>query len=172
MKTLYARVLNSEERSTLQQGLKAQRGSEVRRSQIILLSADEHWQVSDIARQVGLSGQQVRRVLHAFNGQGMIGLQIRSRARQDDQRAFSDAAATRLKDIVHLSPRTFGYDTSLWTLALLAAVSYREGLTEWVVHLDTISETLKRMGVSWQRAKHWIHSPDPHYATKKSVGIG
>ena len=33
---------------------------------------------------------------------------------------------------------------------------------------ETIRETLKRLKVSWQRAKHWITSPDPAYARKKS----
>jgi hypothetical protein len=33
---------------------------------------------------------------------------------------------------------------------------------------ETVRATLARMGVRWQRAKHWIHSPDPGYARKKA----
>jgi hypothetical protein len=31
---------------------------------------------------------------------------------------------------------------------------------------------LAQEGITWQRAKHWITSPDPHYTAKKSDAIG
>ena len=30
-------------------------------------------------------------------------------------------------------------------------------------------QTIKRLDVSWKRAKHWITSPDPVYARKKTT---
>ncbi len=107
-----------------------------------------------------------------FWGYGLGCLQPKSRARQDDQRAFDDPARERLKELIRLSPRVVGYDTSLWTLKLLAQVSYAEGLTQRVVHSDTISETLRSMGIGWKRAKQWIRSPDKRYEAKKSAAIG
>jgi hypothetical protein len=71
-----------------------------------------------------------------------------------------------------MSPRSFGYETSLWTLTLLAEVSFKEGLTTWQVSADTMSRTLNQIGVDWQRAKQHITSPDPAYAAKKSDAIG
>jgi transposase len=65
-----------------------------------------------------------------------------------------------------------GYETSLWTLELLAEVSFKEGLTSWQVSADTMRRTLRDMGVNWQRAKQHINSPDPAYAVKKSEGMG
>jgi hypothetical protein len=44
---------------------------------------------------------------------------------------------------------------------MAAEVSFEEGLAEKRVSGETIRATLKRMGVRWQRAKHWITSPDP-----------
>jgi hypothetical protein len=35
-----------------------------------------------------------------------------------------------------------------------------------------IRNALKRLGVNWHRAKHWISSPNPQYALKKSSGTG
>lgn len=35
------------------------------------------------------------------------------------------------------------------------------------VSIETIRLALKRLGVGWQRAKHWITSPDPEYMRKK-----
>jgi hypothetical protein len=31
---------------------------------------------------------------------------------------------------------------------------------------------LARLGKGWQRAKHWIESPDPEYERKKGIEIG
>jgi hypothetical protein len=69
---------------------------------------------------------------------------------------------------MHQSPRTYGKQTSVWTLALAAQVCQELGLTERQVSIETIRLALKRLGVGWQRAKHWITSPDPDYARKKT----
>ena len=41
-------------------------------------------------------------------------------------------------------------------------------MTAKQVSLETIRDTLKRLGVGWRRAKTWITSPDPQYALKKT----
>jgi hypothetical protein len=56
----------------------------------------------------------------------------------------------------------------VWTLALAAQVCYAQGITERLVSDETIRRALKRLKSNWKRAKHWITSPDPHYARKKS----
>ena len=66
------------------------------------------------------------------------------------------------------SPREFKKDSSLWTLELLAEVSYEEGLSTRKVSYETIRTTLKALGVNWKRAKRWIISSDPQYARKKT----
>jgi len=73
---------------------------------------------------------------------------------------------------LHHSPREFGKETSLWTLADAAEVSFEEGLSERRVSGETIRATLLRLGVRWLRAKRWITSPDPEYARKKGLGTG
>ena len=76
--------------------------------------------------------------------------------------------AERLRAVLHRSPREFGHPTSVWTLDLAAAVSGAEGLSPTRVSGETIRQTLKRLGVGWQRAKHWITSPDTEYTRKKA----
>lgn len=172
MKPIFVRTPTQAERQTLMAGLKATEAWQVRRCQIILMSADEHMKARAIATRVGLSAQQVRRVLHAFNQAGLTCLTRQKPGRKDDQRAFDDQARERLREIVRQSPRVFGFENSLWTLPLLAQVSHQEGLTSHEVHFDTISQTLMEMGLKWKRVKHWINSPDEHYARKKSAGTG
>lgn len=60
----------------------------------------------------------------------------------------------------------------MWTLKDAAEVSFEEGLTSERVSGETIRATLSRLGVRWERAKHWIESPDPEYARKKGLETG
>lgn len=172
MKPIYARTPTEEERKVLEVGLKSTEGITVRRSQVILISAGEKLKAGEIGKRLGLSDQLVRNILHAFNEQGVASLEPGSKARKDDQRVFDDRAREQLREIIRQTPRSYDYETSLWTLDMLAEVSYKEGLTARQVHKDTISQTLHEMGVNWRRAKHWINSPDEHYERKKSAGIG
>jgi hypothetical protein len=64
---------------------------------------------------------------------------------------------------LHRRPRDFGQPTSLWILALAAEVSVAEGIVSTRVSGETIRQTLLRLGISWERAKHWITSPAPAY---------
>lgn len=172
MRPLYARELTEEERQTLRQSLKSSDGLRVRRAQMILMSADEQLKVDEIGRRVGCQGQAVRVASHAFHDKGVACLEAGSHARHDDQRTFDEAAREHLRLIIQQSPREFDYETSLWTLDLLAQVSFEPGLTDRLVTGETVRATLKAMGISWQRAKHWITSPDAHYTAKKSDEIG
>jgi hypothetical protein len=74
--------------------------------------------------------------------------------------------------MLHKSPRAYGKDTSVWTLELVAEVSFAEGLTRERVGDETIRATLERLGIRWKRAKQWITSPDPEYQRKKDSAIG
>jgi hypothetical protein len=117
---------------------------------------------------VGFSGQAVRQVIHAFHQEGLGVLQRRPTTPHTLAYCFDTPAAERLRDILHQSPRTYGKETSVWTLELTADVAFAQGLTAWRVSDETVRATLARMGVRWQRAKHWISRPDPAYARKKA----
>ncbi len=172
MRALYARTPSKEERQALEAGLKSSIGLTVKRSQIILLSSGEHLRAKVISERIGQSDQQVRNVLHAFNAEGIACMKAKSRARHDDQRAYDDQAREHLRAIIHQSPRRYGYESSLWTLEMLAEMSHQKVWTGYRVHKDTVSQTLMEMKVSWKRAKHWINSPDEDYERKKNVEIG
>jgi transposase len=111
----------------------------------------------------------VRYVIKDFNSRGLKVLKEGSHRPHTIAKAFTDEKAEQLKEILHQSPRQYGKDTSIWTLELATEVSFAEGLTAERVSEETIRETLKRMKISWKRAKQWITSPDPGYVRKKSV---
>jgi hypothetical protein len=72
-----------------------------------------------------------------------------------------------MRELLHQSPRRYGKPSSVWTLGLVAEVSFAEGITQERVSNEAIRLALSRLGVGWKRAKQWITSPDPEYARKK-----
>jgi hypothetical protein len=171
-KPIYIRALTKGEQQSLQEGLRSPNAFVLRRCQILLASAR-----GQTARVIGetlsCDDQTVRNVLHTFNTQGLAALARRSSAPQRTPHAAFDATRReQLRALLHQSPRTFGKPTSLWTLPLAAEVAYAEGLTVRQVSGETIRRALARLGVRWQRAKHWITSPDPAYVRKKNGATG
>jgi transposase len=139
---------------------------------MLLLSADERLKVDAIGQRVGCQGQAVRQAIHAFEREGLSCLQLKAKGNPTDRRALDDTARQQLRDLIRRSPRDLGYETSLWTLELLAQACFEQGLTTTQVSGETIRATLAAMGISWRRVKQRITSPDRHYTVKKSAGTG
>lgn len=167
--SVFVREVTTEERRHLQAGLRCADACRVRRCQIILAS-EYGAGVPRIARQVGCSEQTVRNTIHTFNTHGVACLQRASSRPHTTRERVGSTGAQHLQALLHQSPRTFGHPTSLWTLELAAEVSFTQGLTPQRVSREAIRTALRRLGVSWQRAKRWITSPDPAYARKKKPG--
>ena len=167
----FVRPLTAAERHALDRGRKSADAFTVRRSQILLASADR-MAPADIGRVVGCTAQAVRNAVRAFAAGGLGCLAAKSHARKDPGRVWDRGRDGDLKDLLHRRPREFGKPTSLWTLSLAAAVCHEKGWTPRVLSIEAIRQALKRLGVGWHRAKHWITSPDPEYAKKKSCGTG
>ena len=166
---VYVRTLSDGERQALEAGLRSSEAFVLRRCQIILASARGK-RAAEIARDVGCDADTVLNALHAFNEKGVEALNKGSSRPHTIATAFDAQGMERLREILHQSPRSFGKPTSLWTLPLVAEVSFAEGLTARQVTGEAIRLTLKRLGVAWKRAKRWISSPDPAYERKKTLG--
>jgi transposase len=168
---LFVPLLTPAQRQRLQAGLRSADAFTVRRCQILLQSANGLGPAT-IARNLGCTAPTVRNALHAFAREGLDCLQEKS-SRPHSAHSFLDAAhAGSLKDLLHQSPRSLGQPTSLWTLNLVAQVCHQRGWTPRQLTGEAIRVTLKRLGIRWRRAKHWITSPDPAYARKKKRGTG
>jgi transposase len=168
---LFVRPLTDAERSALEAGLRSPDAFGLRRSQILLASARGE-RAPQIAHHLGCNDQTVRNAIQAFNARGLACMEPRSRRPKTIRAAFGPAQAERLRTLIHQSPRAFGRPTSVWTLPLLAAVSFEQGLTRRRVSGETVRATLARLDLRWQRAKHWISSPDPAYDRKKGGATG
>lgn len=155
------------EQEQVEAGLRSSDAFTLRRSQILLASTRGQ-RPSAIARNLGCATQTVCNTIHAFEQEGPVCLTRESSRPKTVQAEFDQVKSEALRAILHQSPRIFGKPTSLWTLELAAAVCFERGLNEKQVSLETIRLALKRLGVDWQRAKHWITSPDPAYRRKKN----
>ena len=164
---LYVRRVTDEERAALEAGLRSHDAFTVRRCQIVLASA-ERQKPSAIAKTLRCAPQTVRNVLHAFEARGLACVQRGSTVPITVEPVLNAAKREQLRAILHQSPRTFGQPASVWTLRRLAEVCHEQGLSETTLSCPTLLDAIVRLGVSWQRAKHWIVSPDPAYARKKT----
>ena len=164
---IFVRPLTDDERQALQAGLRSADAFTLRRCQILLASAQGK-RACWIADDLHCDDQTVRNAIHAFNAHGRAALTRGSHVPHTTPHAAFDAATlAQLPPLLHRTPRSLGKDTSVWTLDLLAEVCFEQGLTARRVSDEAIRGALKRLRISWKRAKHWITSPDPQYAPKK-----
>src|SRR4051794_15957983 len=168
---LFVRPLADPERQALGQGLRSPDAFTLRRCQA-LLASDRGQRPSRIAAALGCSAQAVRDAIHAFAAEGTACLRAKPKAPKTVHAAWPKGRDGGLRALLHQSPRCFGKPTSLWTLGLAARVCFEKGWTARVLSGEAIRLALKRLGVGWKRAKHWLTSPDPGYARKKKCATG
>lgn len=169
--TLRVRTLTTAEHRALEAGLRSSDAFVVRRCQCLLKSADG-LSPRQIQAQVGWSDPCVREAIHAFHQEGLGALTAKSKRPKTARKLLEGAALEQLRGWLRQSPRDFGLPTSRWTLKGLALVGAARGLTPEVVSIETIREALRRLGLTWQRAKRWLDSPDPAYTRKKGRETG
>ncbi len=170
---IFVRELSENAREALEAGLRSKDAFVVRRCRILLASSHGR-SPPKIARSLGCGSQTVRNAIHAFNERGLGALTPGSSRPRRVHAAFVDeGSAEALREMLHRSPREFGYDSSLWTLEMAAEAAFEKGLTRRRVSGETVRATLARLlGVGWLRAKRWITSPDPPYEREKGGATG
>jgi transposase len=168
---IFVHTLHPSERVALVDALRSKDAFTLLRAQVLLASAQGQ-KAAQIAATYGCSDQAVRNIIRAYEARGPAALKPQSKARKDQQPIFDPAKLEALRALLHRSPRDFHKQTSLWSLELAATVCYEQHLTPHLVSIETIRQALKRLKVSWKRAKHWITSPDPDYESKKNVYAG
>jgi DNA-binding CsgD family transcriptional regulator len=165
----FVRVLTADERQHLRARLRSADSFTLRRAQILLASASGQ-SPQLIATNLGGTPLSVRNAIHAFHAEGLACLQEKSSRPKTAKPLLVPDHADELRLVLHLSPRLYGFPRSTWTLALGAQVCHQCGWTPRRLSIASIRHAIERLGVSWQRAEHWITSPDPAYARKKKRG--
>jgi transposase len=162
----FVRALTDSERNQLEAGLRSSDAFVLRRC-LILLASSRKERAPQIALTLGCDDQTVLNVINAFHEEGLDCLKRKSSRPHTIHTKITPDGLEQLRALVHQSPRRFGKPTSIWSLPLLAEVSFAQGITTEEVSDETIRMALKRLGLNWKRAKRWIISPDPDYTRKK-----
>lgn len=168
---VFVRPVTDAERTQLEAGLRSSDAFVLRRCQILLASARGQ-RVPQIALSLGCNHQTAHNAIRAFHQEGLQCLKRKSCRPHTIHAKFKPGCLEQLRALLHQSPRAFGKPSSVWTLQLLAEVSFERGLTSQTVTDEAIRLALRRLKINWKRAKRWITSPDPEYARKKGRAIG
>jgi transposase len=133
------------------------------RAQIILLAAEQHMPVSEVAVIVRESGETVRRWFHRYRAEGINGLADAPRSGKPPR--VTTFYRERLLELVRRRPRALDLPFSMWTAARLAdRLAEETGLR---MSVPSIHRLLRAAGLGFGRPQHTISSPDPDYAVKK-----
>ena len=125
-------------------------------------------------RQVALNGLHKPRKpdtvydwLHRYQQDGIAGLPVKpGRGRKPAYFPKSkEEAKEAILHTVRRDPSIFDRTKSRWDLGLIAETC------DWLAvnYPSTLSQLMKRMGITYKRGRSYVHSPDPHYQQKMSM---
>jgi transposase len=114
--------------------------------QMVLL-ADEGRSLMEITWLVRRGREQVRKVLHRFQAEGLTGLAPRKRTGRP--REVTPAWLAELERVIERDPHVVGVDSAVWTTRLLAnylaeVTGHRAGIEVVRVHLHQLGYVCKR----------------------------
>jgi transposase len=107
--------------------------------------------------------------VHRYQQEGVAGLPIKpGRGRKPayfPKYQSKQEAKEAILHTVRRDPGMFDRSRSRWDLGLIAQVC------DWLAvnHPSSLSQLLKRLGISCKRGRSYIHSPDPHYDQKMDM---
>lgn len=164
MKPLELPALTTEQVDTVAKLYRTTQNVRLRtRAQMVLLAAEQHFGVSEIAAIVRECEGTVRCWLKRYTAHGIDGL-------QDQWAGGAPAKVTpayreQLLQLVRRRPRSLDLPYSSWTLQRLAdELAEQTGIR---VEKETVRVHLKAAEIVLSRPQHTISSPDPEYAVKK-----
>ncbi len=163
--SLYIRSLTSEEEIELNNI--ARNGTDVkfaRRAQVILAS-NARTPVKQIAKVLGYSPLQVRRIIHSFD-KGIDG--IRPKYQGGRPPTFNEEQRRAVVELAENHPKDLGYPLSQWSLSQIQLVLIREKKISYISR-PTIRTILKEAGLTYQRTKTWKQSNDPRFIKKNEL---
>jgi transposase len=163
--------LTADERQQLRASLQSRDAFTLRRCQILLASGQGQ-RPAQIAAALGCATQTVRNTLHAFERQGAACLTRGSSRPHSAHRLLDAPRAERLRDLLHQSPRAFGYAQSHWTLPLAAEVCHQQGRERSRVESGDGAPSHPAAGLGLEAGQAVDHQPRSGLCAKKKPGRG
>jgi transposase len=128
----------------------------------------ENWNLlpEDIAKKVERPVSEIREWIKAFNHDGLVGLNPPRKPyiNAPQRKAALDQKRSRILEIFHDSPRSFGINRSNWSLPALAAAYSHEHSEP--ISSSTVGRLMRKSGYTMKKARKVLCSPDPDYREK------
>jgi transposase len=137
-----------------------------RRAEIILGSAQGDTP-PEIARRLFFTPDYVRKVIHAFNEEGLASLHARYHNGGAPKKVLPEHES-ELIELAMTPPPVTGQPFTHWSLQALRDVAVERGLVPPIC-IETVRQILKRHRFSLQRTKTWKQSSDPDFECKKNA---
>lgn len=133
----------------------------VERAKILLLSA-EGWSQSDVADELSIDVQVVRRWQRRFLEAGIEGL--RDRRRSGRPPVIKAKVWEKVATLVVQPPDKFGVELARWTVREI--VAYLRKRFRWSVGRSSIGRFLQKMALKPHRIQYWLNPTDPDFDAK------
>jgi len=140
--------------------------ADVRQRAVALLAVAAGHSYTAAARQAGYaSGEAVSRLIRRVNQRGLAALEIApGRGRKP---TYAAADRQQILDTLQESPERATDQSATWSLTLVQRRLRANGLAQ--VSRDTIHQTLRHAGYSWQRTRSWC--PTGTARRKRQSGV-
>jgi len=139
------------------------------RAQVVAFSA-QGMKVPEIADQLGMHAEYIRKLIRDFNADGFDALKPRKRTGRIP--ALTEEEKATVVEVATAPPQAFGRPFNQWSLRKLHKFLVQDKELIGPVSIGTIRNVLKARDVSYQCTRTWKHSTDPDYDAKKNESSG
>lgn len=120
----------------------------------------------DICRFYQLNPHTVRSWVRRFNEEGFAHFEERSEVGGRPPQIDSDIR-TKIIQIALSRPKDLGQPFTQWSLMKLKEYLQAQGIIS-SISAEGVRKILRAKGISYQRTKTWMKSPDPNFEEKKT----
>jgi transposase len=159
--SVFVRPLTVEEGQRLKRLSRRAKHYATRQRALILLASATEMGAREIARALQTDESHVRKVIHEFNERGFDSLRPSFRGGRPSR--LTARERERIIAVAGARPDEQGVALTRWSLPRLSRHLAREGIRVSPAHLGRI---LAKAGLSFQRTRSWLASPDPDYQAK------
>lgn len=150
-KPIFVREIKDEEKNKLFEIVEKGENYLKKRARAILLSGIEKYKVSEISKILNIHPNHLRKWIHRFNKKGIE--TILKSPKVGIRKRFDEKIKNKIIEIVHNSPRKFGFLFSSWTLYRLKEYLENNRIVNRISH-ETIRKILKDANINLRKMKY------------------
>lgn len=127
-----------------------------------ILMANDNSSLSEVANATGRTPITIMRWLARFNKERLHSIEVK--CHHPDRQRNIELRLTRLIEIIHTPPSTYGINRTTWTYAAIGDAYFSTHQER--ISIKTIERTVKQTGYTWCHTRRVHTSHDPDYKAK------